>query len=81
MSKAASYLDSNGLVDGKIPQGKPCPFLTECKMMLADRCPSESHQPPGPYSCGAARLWSITIQARKNGEPCELLERVRDQGK
>lgn len=75
MSK--TYLDCNGLVNGLIPKGKPCPFLDRCKL-VNERCPSESHQPPGNYSCASARLWSITTKAREEDHPCELLEEVRD---
>jgi hypothetical protein len=77
MSK--SYMNSNGLENGLIPAGRICPFLSQCKLMVVDRCPSEKHQPPGAYSCAAARLWSITIKAREEGHPNELLEGVRDK--
>jgi hypothetical protein len=53
-----SYLDSNGLEDGKIPAGNCCPAIKECGLRN-ERCPSESNLLDGPYSCAGARLWSL----------------------
>jgi len=75
------YLNSNGLVNGKIPAGSCCPFLDTCKLKIVNRCPSKTHQPPGEYSCAAARLWSITLNASNDGHPNKLLEIVRDSGR
>jgi hypothetical protein len=58
------YLNENGLVDGNIPKGSGCPFLLQCKFKT-DNCPSDKHQPDGIYSCGAARLFSITTKSKK----------------
>ncbi len=54
-----SYLNTNGLVNGNIPKGQPCPFLAECKFRV-DNCPSaEKPNTEHDYSCAAARFHSM----------------------
>lgn len=70
-----SYLNSNGLEDGNIPAGQPCPFWESCKMRT-DNCPSQSQPKPRAFSCALARLNSM-IKKEDLG-PCSLLVKVRD---
>lgn len=52
------HTNTNGLVDGYIPIGKPCPFLEKCGRR-DDRCPTEEKPKLVLYSCAAARAWSM----------------------
>ena len=56
------YENANGLVDGNIPAGKACPFLSECnfKEHRLARCPTTEAPKQVDYSCAAARLFSLT---------------------
>ena len=51
------YMNANGLVRGKIPEGQPCPFIDVCKLRVA-QCPSKDNLKTTAYSCAAARLHS-----------------------
>lgn len=53
------YCNKNGLVDGKIPKGKACPFATECERII-ERCPTETNKKDNDFSCALARLISAT---------------------
>jgi len=53
------HTNANGLVDGDIPAGRPCPFLSECGLRM-DRCPSPTNLKLHGFSCGCARAFSIT---------------------
>lgn len=57
------YCNSNGLVDGNIPAGKPCPFLDECGLRF-DRCPTPDKPKEVDFSCAAARLFSLTKKSK-----------------
>lgn len=61
-----NYKNQNGLVQGLIPKGEPCPFLKECGLKN-ERCPTKA-KPNNlhDYSCAAARAWSL-IQECPNG--------------
>jgi len=74
MSNKKSFLDSNGLVDGNIPKGKPCPFLNKCGLRN-ERCPTEE-KPNNEfnYSCAAARAWSLCVY-QPNGTMQGILEK------
>lgn len=63
---ARTYLNSNGLVDGKIPAGEKCPFLRECELACS-RCPGFRDVKPVDYSCAAARAHSISKEKREDG--------------
>jgi len=52
------FLNSNGLVDGKIPAKKECPFLEKCQTRTSS-CPSKDKPHDVPFSCGFARAFSI----------------------
>lgn len=58
------HCNSNGLVHGNIPAGKPCPFIGDCGYRN-EGCPSESALKPHPFSCGAARLHSMIELSKK----------------
>lgn len=68
--KCPDYLNANGLVQGLIPEGKGCPFLSQCGLKN-ERCPTEEKPVPPTaysevwkmvgYSCGAARAHSMVI--------------------
>jgi hypothetical protein len=54
-----SYLNQNGLVDGNIPKGQPCPFLEGCGLKN-ERCPTKDKpNTQHDYSCAGARLHSL----------------------
>lgn len=72
-----SYLDENGLVDGNIPAGKPCPWWGQCSMKV-DRCPSSTNLKTNAYSCALARLNSTIDSSKSKGRSLPLLEKVRD---
>lgn len=57
MSKS---LNSNGLVNGNIPKGQPCPFHVNCKMGN-ERCPVEGNTKEVDFSCAAARAHSMVV--------------------
>jgi hypothetical protein len=64
MSKHFDHCNANGLVDGRIPVGKPCPFLAKCPM-ASERCPGfEGQLKPVAYSCAAARGFSICMEPK-----------------
>ena len=52
------HWNTNGLVDGLIPIGEPCPFLAKCGLK-DDRCPTKEKPKLVAYSCAAARGWSM----------------------
>jgi hypothetical protein len=52
-------LNLDGLVDGKIPRGKPCPWLSLCQLKNED-CPTIEHPNENDLSCGMAILRSIS---------------------
>jgi hypothetical protein len=53
------HWNTNGLVDGNIPPGQPCPFLAKCGLK-DERCPGhEGGFKLWPFSCAAARGWSM----------------------
>lgn len=53
------HTNTNGLVDGLIPAGKPCPWALQCRMRM-DRCPTKEKLREVDFSCAAARLFSIS---------------------
>lgn len=59
------YENSNGLSDGNIPPGGPCPFLSQCGLRV-DSCPTTEKPKLGPYSCAAARAHSMIIESELN---------------
>lgn len=59
MSETKSFLNRNGLVNGIILAGTPCPFEEEC-VILNDRCPQKNDLKEYPYSCAAARAFSMS---------------------
>ena len=58
MTDPIKWLDSNGLVDGKIPAGTGCHMATSCKMR-EERCPTDDKPLEWPFSCALARLGSM----------------------
>jgi len=72
-----SYTNTNGLVDGCIPEGQPCPFAGDCKMKT-DNCPVEGRVKANKFSCALARLNSLISEGKKEGHKLPLLEKVRD---
>lgn len=55
MSRLSDYENANGLVDGKIPKGNPCPFYSRCKMKTGN-CPTQEHPKEVNFSCALARV-------------------------
>ena len=72
-----SYTNSNGLVNGNIPAGQPCPFAAECGRKN-EHCPVPGKVKPNDFSCALARLNSLIADGKKKGESLPLLESVRD---
>ncbi len=65
-TKEGDYLNSNGLVDGKIPKGQACPCIDLCGRQMPT-CPTERNPTVVDFSCALARLWSICKESeRKN---------------
>ena len=58
------YYNSNGLVNGKIPEKRECPFLKECTRKT-DNCPSIDNKNirTFPFSCALARLFSLNKES------------------
>lgn len=57
MSKR-DFRNANGLINGLIPKGKPCPFKKECALSN-ERCPTKDNLKEVDFSCAAARAFSI----------------------
>ena len=74
------YKNQNGLVNGLIPKGSPCPFLKECGLKN-ERCPTKA-KPNNlhDYSCAAARAWSL-IQEQDNGSIRKIISKPGKAGK
>lgn len=55
-----SFLNKNGLANGKVPPNKECPFWNECKCR-DENCPSveNNNLRDRPFSCAAARAFSM----------------------
>lgn len=60
IEKKMYHLNANGLSNGSIPAKTICPFLKECGLKT-EECPSETSLKEKPYSCAAARAWSMLI--------------------
>jgi hypothetical protein len=61
------WCNSNGLVDGLIPAGEPCPFWDECGRRT-DNCPSHQNgniRMNHGFSCALARLTSLVKNQEK----------------
>lgn len=59
------YRDANGLIQGMIPAGQPCPFLNRCKFKV-HTCPGVDGRTKGNhFSCAAARAFSLITEAEK----------------
>lgn len=58
------HTNANGLVDGCIPAGKPCPFSVGCLHLNKSRCPTEERLNEHAFSCAAARFFSICLLSK-----------------
>lgn len=67
-----SYTNANGLVAGKIPVGKPCPFLSECSM-INNHCPTDEEPKAEAYSCATARMHSLLKEEPRDSERAFIL--------
>ena len=67
MATIVTYLDRNGLVEGKIPAGHGCPFLDSCKSK-EKVCPTAEATFTVPYDCEHARMHSYvsTVKVTTN---------------
>lgn len=52
--------NAGGLVGGRIPAGKACPFLKTCSMKN-EQCPTKQATKPVDYSCAAARAHAMLL--------------------
>jgi hypothetical protein len=61
------FLNANGLVDGRIPPGNPCPFSEICSWRT-DNCPTVEGKNlrDQPFSCGAARAISMVFVSKQD---------------
>lgn len=53
------FWNSNGLINGRIPKGNPCPFWAECSLCDMN-CPVPGRIKPVNFSCGCARGMSLS---------------------
>lgn len=53
------FLNTNGLVNGKIPAGTCCSFQEECILFSKEECPNIMYILDTDYSCAAARAFSL----------------------
>jgi hypothetical protein len=60
------YLNQNGLANGKIIAGIPCPWRDKC-YHKTKRCPDENNILDNPYSCATARLFSCIEYHKTEG--------------
>ncbi len=67
------YLNSNGLINGKIPAGQTCGYYNECTRKNG-YCPGGDHLLEHEFSCALARLHSAVLVSDN-----ELLKKVRDK--
>jgi len=59
------FRNRNGLINGLIPAGEPCPFRDRCKFKV-HTCPGEEGKTkPNNFSCAAARAFSLAEEADK----------------
>lgn len=65
-----THYNSNGLVNGLIPAGEPCPFAAKCGLIM-DRCPVEGKVKSHAFSCAAARGFSLCML-----HPNEMLYKI-----
>jgi hypothetical protein len=79
MSDIMLFLNSNGLVDGRIPAGKPCPFASDCTV-YNERCPSKENDNMRtvPMSCAIARAFSITKSPTEPKEEKSVISSIFD---
>jgi hypothetical protein len=59
------HLNRNGLKDGRIPEGKACPFIKECGFYDKNRCPSPSNLKNESFDCPTAKGLSL-LKLRSN---------------
>lgn len=61
------HTNTNGLVDGNIPAGIPCPFEDVCNWKM-DHCPTKDNLKQINTSCAAARAHSLVknMKGRSN---------------
>lgn len=62
-----AYINANGLIGGKVPAGKPCPFAAECSM-INNHCPTDDELKDAPYSCATARMHSLLKEEPRDSE-------------
>jgi hypothetical protein len=65
---SVDFLNSEGLVDGKIPAGTECPFWVRCAL-LTKNCPTfnqSSIRTDTTFSCAVARSFSLLQEVVKD---------------
>ena len=58
------FLNTNGLVRGRIPPGKSCPFYQKCSYKNKN-CPTKLNPSAKETSCDVARLCSMNTNDPK----------------
>ena len=59
------YLNENGLKNGLVPAGKPCPFTETCNR-VNEGCPSVQKPHASDFSCALARAHSMLSKSPNN---------------
>jgi hypothetical protein len=57
--------NENGIVDGCVPAGRPCPFYGRCALR-DEKCPHGDALKQVPFSCAAVRGWSLCVDDEKD---------------
>lgn len=63
----ADHENTNGLVDGNIPKGDACPFISFCPEKR-ENCPTVERPKGVNFSCGLARFISMVKNIEKAKE-------------
>jgi len=72
------FWNANGLKNGIIPAGRPCPWISSCAKKTKE-CPKETRPHLDGYSCDQSRLFSIrsgTDKDLKRIDPLDSLKAI-----
>ncbi len=65
------HLNTNGLVDGRIPPGETCQFFEKCGNPT-DYCPIPGRLNQNRFSCGFARFLSLVEENKKDEKSSDI---------
>ena len=66
--RVVSFLNSNGLQNGKIPEQSECPFYEQCTWSTPN-CPVSDNLKDNAFSCGIARAFSLITSNSNDAMP------------